>query len=62
MATKKAGELGKDQNKGVYFRSLGFVCEAGRYKQPKFYLGRDEKEAECRNLRLEHFWRCVEQK
>jgi hypothetical protein len=62
MATKKAGGLGKDRNKGVYFRSLGFVCEEGRYKQPKFYLGRDQQEAERRNLRLEQLWRCVVQK
>jgi hypothetical protein len=62
MATKRAGGLGRDRNKGVYFRSLGHVCEAGRYRQPKFYLGRDEQEAERRNLRLEQLWRCVEQK
>src|SRR5262249_33602194 len=45
MATKRDGGLGWDQKKGVYFRSLGYVCEAGRYTQPKFYLGRDEPDA-----------------
>lgn len=62
MATKRDGGLGWDQRKGLYFRALGFVCEAGCYKQPKFYLGRDEQEAERRNRRLEQLWRCVKEK
>src|SRR5947209_2989448 len=62
MSTKRTGGLGKDRTKGVYFRSLGWVCEAGSYKQPKFYLGREEQEAERRNLRLEQLWRCVVEK
>ena len=61
MATKKPGGLALDNKKG-YVRSLGEVYTNGRYSQPKFYLGRDEAEAERRNLRLEQFWRCVEEK
>ena len=62
MATKTPGGLGKDQHKGLFFRSLGWLCERGRYKQPKFYLGRDEQEANRRNLRLEQLWRCLLEK
>jgi len=62
MTTKRTGGLGKDRKKGVFFRSLGWLCEEGRYKQPKFYLGREEQEAERRNLRLEQLWRCVVEK
>ena len=58
MATKKAGGLTPDRKKG-YVRSLGWVINADRYTQPKFYLGWDVTEAERRNLRLERLWRCV---
>ncbi|MCC6418790.1 MAG: hypothetical protein IT429_11195, partial [Gemmataceae bacterium] len=61
MATKKPGGLTLDEKKG-YVRSLGYEFKQGRYPQPKFYLGGDEAEAERRNLRLEQFWRCVEEK
>ena len=47
MATKQKGGIGKDVNKGTYFRSLGWLPDdRGGFKQPKFWLGRDQAEAE----------------
>ncbi len=59
MATKRAGGLPWDRKKNAYVRSLGWLKREGHFSQPKFYLGRDQAEAERRNLRLEQLWQSV---
>jgi hypothetical protein len=52
-------ELGQD-SEGRYRRSLGWkVGNGNRMVQHLFRLGRDQQEAQRRNMRLERLWECV---
>jgi len=54
----------KRDNKGYYYRNLGWLSrgEGKKWTQPKFLLGRDERDALDRLRRLERLWECVERR
>jgi len=53
----------KPDNNGRYYRNLGWERdrETGEYSQPKFWLGKDDIQADRRCQRLEELWEKVEE-
>jgi len=47
---------------GLYFRNLGYRKTQKGYSQPKFYLGRDQRQAGIANLMLEQLWAAVKRR
>ena len=54
----------KPDGDGIYYRELGWkpAKEPGKFRQHKFYLGSDRKEAQVRYLRLDQVWAATEKR
>ena len=57
-ATATKNTLGRDK-RGLFVRNLGWKRTAKGYAQQKFYLGRDEAQAEIASRKLEQLWEAV---
>ena len=53
---KKRQELRPNPRTKVYEREIGWKWTETKYRQHKFYLGRDRAKAELANRRLEELW------